>query len=479
MTKFGQNFIGGKRVAPLGTAIIEVRSPYNGELVGSVPAAGEADVDLAVRVARSAFDNGPWPRMTPAERQAVLSRFAELHASRAQEFAAFVTRENGSPIWFTHAVQQGIAPQNAAYLEVAARYPWEARQTGMPAGETVWRREPVGVVAAIIPWNAPHQSALVKLFPALLAGCTVILKLAPETALDGQFLGELLTEAGVPDGVVSILAADRDVSEYLVTHPGVDKIAFTGSSAAGKRIAALAGERLKRVSLELGGKSAAIVLPDADIAATVAMLRYAAFPNAGQSCAAQTRILVARTQHDALVDALVDNVAGMRIGDPADPETFIGPLVSARQHRRVAGYIALGIAEGAVVAAGGPGMPAGIDRGAFVRPTVFANVDNAMRIAREEIFGPVVCVIPYDDLSDAIRIANDSAYGLAGSVWTSNPEHGLEVARQIRTGTLFVNQAPPDFLAPFGGYKQSGIGREFGVEGIGHYVEHKAIRMGR
>jgi acyl-CoA reductase-like NAD-dependent aldehyde dehydrogenase len=479
MTQFKQNFIGGKRVDPLGSDVIEVHSPYDGKLIGSTPAAAKQDVDLAVSTARAAFDRGPWPRMTPAERAAILARFAERHAARAQEFAAFISSENGSPLWFTSAVQQGIAAQNGAYLETAARYPWEIRQDGLPAGETVWRQEPVGVVAAIIPWNAPHQSALVKLFPALLVGCTVILKLAPETALDGQFLGELFTEAGVPEGVVSVLAADRDVSEYLVAHPGVDKIAFTGSSATGKRIASLAGEGLKRVSLELGGKSAAIVLPDADIASTIGALRYAAFPNAGQSCGAQTRILVARAQHDLFVDALAADVAAMRIGDPGDPQTFMGPLVSERQRRRVADYIELGIAEGAIVAAGGPGMPAGIGGGAFVRPTVFAQADNAMRIAREEIFGPVVCVIPYDSIADAIRIANDSVYGLSGSVWTSDPEQGLCIARQIRTGTLFVNQAAPDFLSPFGGYKQSGIGREFGAEGIHAYVEHKAIRVGR
>jgi len=477
MIRFTQNFIGGRRVDPLGTEVIEVRSPYDGELVGIVPAAGKADVDLAVAEARRAFDTGPWPKMEPHERQAILKRFADLHASREAEFAALISRENGSPMWFAQVVQEGIAPQSAAYLNAAADYRWEERRAAFPHGESIWRREPLGVVAAIIPWNAPHQSALAKLFPALLAGCTVILKLAPETAIDGQFLGELFAQAGLPEGVLSILAAERDVSEYLVEHPGVDKIAFTGSTAAGKRIAALAGAQLKRLSLELGGKSAAILLPDADLATTAAPLRYSSFANSGQSCIAQTRILVHRPQHDRFVEMMKAIVEAMKVGDPADPETFIGPLVAERQQKRVTGYIESGIAEGARVAIGGLGMPPGLDTGAFVRPTLFANAHNDMRIAREEIFGPVVTVIPYVDEEEAVRIANDSPYGLGGSVWTADAERGLQVARRIRTGTFAVNGASRDLSAPFGGFKQSGIGREFGREGIGPYVELKTISL--
>lgn len=477
MTSFTQNFIGGERVAPHGTEFLEVRSPYDGTLVGTVPAASRADVDLAVAAARRAFDAGPWPRMAPQERQAILRRFAELHAAKVDDFARLISSENGSPIWFTTAVQHGVAVQNQAYLQAAASYPWEIRQAAMPHGETLWRREPLGVVAAIIPWNAPQQSALVKLFPALLAGCTAILKLAPETALDGQLLGEMFAEAGVPKGVVSILAADRDVSEYLVGHSGVDKIAFTGSTAAGKRIASLAGESLKRVSLELGGKSVAAILPDADMTTAIAAMPYGAFINNGQSCVAQTRLLVPADKHDQFVEGLVASVSALKIGDPGDPQSFITPLVSARQQARVLDYIALGIGEGATVAVGGTGMPEGIERGAFVKPTVFANVNNSMRIAREEIFGPVVCVIPYKDIDEAVAIANDSPYGLAGSVWTSDQENGLQFARRIRTGTMSVNGRGPDFLAPFGGYKQSGIGREFGAEGISHYIEHKSISL--
>ena len=474
---FSQNFIGGRRVDPLGDEFIEVRSPYDGSLVGAVPLATEADMDLAVSTARRAFDEGPWPRTPAAQRIGVIRRFAELYEVRAQEFGALVTAEMGAPSWFTAAIQTLIRDQGEAYLMAAEAYPWEVRRPSYPAGNGIWIREAVGVVAAIIPWNAPHQVALAKLFPALLAGCTVILKLAPETAIDGQYLGELFSEAGLPEGVLSILVAHREVSEYLVTHPGVDKIGFTGSTAAGSRIASLAGAHLKRVTLELGGKSAAIVLDDADISKTVEALRYRSFPNNGQVCVAQTRILVPRANHDALVDALADNVRRMTIGDPADPDTFLGPLVAERQRKRVSDYIEDGIESGADLAIGGTGLPEGINHGAFVKPTVFANVDNKSRIAQEEIFGPVVCVIPYDGVEEAIRLANDSPYGLSGSVWTQDDEKGLEIARRVRTGGLTINNASPDLLSPFGGFKRSGIGREFGPEAISHYIEHKTVAV--
>jgi aldehyde dehydrogenase (NAD+) len=474
---FTQNFVGGRRVDPIGRDVIEVRSPYDGNLVGTAPLAAREDIDLAVGIARNAFDEGPWPRMPVADRIAVIRRFTELYETRSREFAELVTAEMGAPSWFANAVQDLIRNQGQAYLIAAEQYPWEARKAGYPQGTSVWIREPVGVVAAIIPWNAPHQVALAKLFPALLAGCTVILKLAPETAIDGQYIGELFMEAGLPEGVLSILVAHRDVSEYLVTHPGVDKIGFTGSTAAGRRIASLAGEQLKRVSLELGGKSAAIILDDADIGPTVEALRYRSFPNNGQVCVAQTRILVSRHRHDAFVDALVDNVERMTIGDPAHPGTFLGPLVAERQRQRVSDYIKSGIESGARLASGGLGLPEGINHGAFVKPTVFANVDNKSRIAQEEIFGPVVCVIPYDSVDHAIHLANDSMYGLSGSVWTNDTEQGLAIARAIRTGGVTVNNAAPDLLSPFGGFKCSGIGREFGPEAINHYIEHKTVAI--
>ncbi|MGY3943614.1 aldehyde dehydrogenase [Aeromonas tecta] len=477
MLHITHHFIGGHRVAPQGSDLFEVRSPFDGALVGTVPAATPADIDLAVSAARQAFDTGPWPRLLPSERQTVLQKFSALHAANANEIATLISRENGTPISGALMLQQGIVPQNQAYLDAAASFPWEERRPAFIKGETIWRREPLGVVAAIIPWNAPQQSALVKLFPALLAGCSVVLKLAPETGLDGHLLGELFNEAGLPEGVLSILTAERETSEYLVRHPGVDKIAFTGSTGAGKRIASLAGESLKRVSLELGGKSAAIILPDVDIAATAAAIQHSAYMNNGQACIAHTRVLVPATMHDRFVDALAKVVNAIKVGDPSDPATMQGPLVAKRQQERVWGFIESGIAEGARLAAGGLGMPEGLTEGAFVSPTLFANVNNSMRIAQEEIFGPVVCVIPYQDLDDAISIANDSPYGLSGGVWTHDESKAIEIARQMRTGTVSINGQWPDFRAPFGGYKQSGIGREFGSEGIAMYVEHKVINL--
>jgi betaine-aldehyde dehydrogenase len=288
-------------------------------------------------------------------------------------------------------------------------------------------------------------------------------------------MAELLHEAGVPAGVVNIVAGGREVGQHLVAHPGIDKVAFTGSTAAGRAIGAVCGEQLKRVSLELGGKSAAIVLEDADLAATVEGLKFLSVMNSGQACVAQTRVLAPRSRYDEVVDALAAGIGGMTVGDPMDPATEIGPMVAQRQQERVQKYIALGQEEGARLVAGGVGMPDGLDRGWYVRPTVFADVDNRMRIAQEEIFGPVVSVIAYDGVEDAVRIANDSEYGLAGTVWTSDVESGLEVARGVRTGTYGINTYTMDFAAPFGGFKASGLGREFGPEGLAQYTETKSI----
>jgi betaine-aldehyde dehydrogenase len=302
-----------------------------------------------------------------------------------------------------------------------------------------------------------------------------VIKPSPETPLDAMKMAEILEESGIPKGVVSVIPAGREVGEHLVKHSGVDKIAFTGSTAAGRRIAAICGEQLKRCTLELGGKSAAIILDDADLAATVEGLKFASLMNNGQACVAQTRILASRDRYDEVVDAVGAMVGGLAVGDPHDPATEVGPLVAERQQERVEKYVALGQEEGAKVVVGGNGMPAGIEKGWYVKPTLFSNVDNSMRIAQEEIFGPVLAVIPYDDADDAVRIANDSDYGLAGSVWTSDIDTGLDVARRVRAGTYGVNQYTMDFVAPFGGFKGSGIGREFGREGIDAYVELKSI----
>jgi aldehyde dehydrogenase (NAD+) len=417
--------------------------------------------------------------MIPAERAGVIARFAALHRPLAEEFAALTTAENGSALWFTRMLQNLVNDRTDDFLRLAADHPWEEELVDSSTGlRTIVRREPIGVVAAIIPWNAPQQSALVKLIPALLAGNTAILKPSPETALDGVRLGELLAEAGLPDGVISVLPAGREVSEYLVGHPGVDKIAFTGSTVAGRAIAALATGQLKRVSLELGGKSAAIILEDADVQRVVEGIRYGSFANNGEACIALTRVLAPRSRYEEIVSALGELAGGLKVGDPSDPETFIGPMVREGQRDRVESYIRAGIEEGARLVVGGVGAPDGLESGFYVRPTVFADVDNSMRIAQEEIFGPVIVVIPYEDEAEAVRIANDSPYGLSGAVFTKDYDRGLEIARAVWTGGFSVNGAPRHWEAPFGGYKNSGFGREYGRHGMDEYVELKAIGTG-
>jgi betaine-aldehyde dehydrogenase len=469
-------FIGGEWVDPAGSDVIEVISPHTEEVVGRVPEGTTADIDRAVQAARTAFDEGEWPRLAPDERIAKVERFSELYAARMMDMAQVITTEMGSPISFSQ-LAQAPAPWMMlnTFIQVAKDLDWEEERTGMLGSPIVVRSEGVGVVGAIVPWNVPQFVTMSKLAPALLSGSTIVIKPSPETPLDAILMAELLEEAGIPKGVVSVIPAGREVGEHLVRHPGVDKIAFTGSTAAGRTIASICGEQLKRVSLELGGKSAAIVLDDADLAKTMEGLKFASLMNSGQACVAQTRILASRAKYDEVVTALAETVKGMTVGDPDDPATEIGPLVAERQQERVDKYIALGQEEGARVVVGGNGRPDGIDKGWYVQPTVFADVDNKMRIAQEEIFGPVLAVIPYDDVDDAVRIANDSEFGLAGSVWTADEAQGMDVARRVRTGTYGVNQYTMDFVAPFGGFKASGIGREFGREGLEHYLELKSI----
>jgi betaine-aldehyde dehydrogenase len=472
-------FIGGGWAAPATDATLRVVSPHSEQLVASVPEGTNADIDAAVAAARTAFDTGPWPRMTPAERIAVVEAFSMLYASRLDEMAEVITAEIGAPISFSK-LAQSPAPwmQIEAFLAIAREYPWESARPGALGPEVLVRREPLGVVAAIPPWNVPQFTTMSKMVPAILAGNTVVVKPAPESPLDCYLMAELLTEAGLPPGVVNVVAGDREVGAHLVAHPGVDKVAFTGSTAAGRKIAAVCGEQLKRVSLELGGKSAAVVLEDADLAAAVEGIRFVGLMNSGQACVATTRVLAPRSTYAEVVDALATAVSAMPVGDPMDPATEIGPMVAERQQERVEKYIALGQEEGARVVVGGNGRPSGLDTGWYVRPTVFADVDNRMRIAQEEIFGPVLSVIPYDDVEDAVRIANDSPYGLGGTVFTRDQAAGLDVARRIRTGTIGVNTYTMDFAAPFGGVKASGIGREFGPEGLGEYTELKSLYTG-
>lgn len=476
MRTFDELFIGGRFAASSGDAVIDVVSPHDGSPVGRSPHATPADVDRAVAQARRAFDEGPWPRLTPLERSAALRRLADLYLGRLEEMAQVVTAEMGCPIGFSRMAQAGAAWMLLdASRRLAESYPFEEERSGLMDTRTLVIREPVGVVAAIAPWNVPQITIMSKLAPALLAGCAVIVKPSPETPLDALLLARWLEEAGLPEGVVSVLPAGRETGEHLVRHPGVDKVAFTGSTAAGRRIAGICGERLARVSLELGGKSAAVVLDDADVEATVRGLRFASFMNSGQACAAQTRVLAPRARYDEVVEALAAMAAELRVGDPGCDDTEVGPMVSPRQQERVEGYISLGRSEGARLAIGG--TPPERDDGCYVTPTVFADVDNGMRIAREEIFGPVLVVIGYDDDAEAVRLANDSDYGLAGSVWTGDHERGVSVARRIRTGTIGVNKYAPDFGSPFGGFKASGIGREYGREGLEEFLEVKSLAL--
>ncbi|MBT2504929.1 aldehyde dehydrogenase [Streptomyces sp. ISL-98] len=476
LVEHGKLYIGGQLVDPLGTDVIEVISPHTEQVIGRVPHASRADVDRAVAAARTAFDDGPWPRMPLDERIAVVTRIKDAIAVRHEEIARSISSENGTP-YTASVMMQALAAMMVwdATITVARDFPYEVRRTGV-LGSILVRREPVGVVAAVVPWNVPQFTAAAKLAPALLAGCTAVLKVSPETPLDAYILAEIATEAGLPEGVLSIIPADREVSEYLVGHPGVDKVSFTGSVGAGKRVMEVASRNLTRVTLELGGKSAAVILPDADLATTVAGIAPFAWMINGQACVAQTRILAPRSRYDEFADAFASAAGALKVGDPLDPATEVGPLVARRQQQRSLDYIRIGQEEGAKILTGG-GRPAGMQQGWYVEPTLFGRVDNSMRIAREEIFGPVICLLPYDDEREAVRIANDSEYGLSGSVWTADVEHGIDIARRVRTGTYSVNTFSIDMLGPFGGYKNSGVGREFGPEGYSEYLEHKMIHL--
>ncbi|MEI7479650.1 MAG: aldehyde dehydrogenase [Actinomycetes bacterium] len=470
-------FIGGKWVTPQGTGRIEVINPTTEQVIASVPDGTEADLDLAVAAAREAFDHGPWPKMAPAERGAVLKKVADLIAAEMSEMAELITTEMGAPLLFSH-MGQVAAPMMVLnyYADLASTFKFDEVRTGVLGGDVLVAKEAVGVVGAITPWNVPLFLAVGKLAPALAAGCTVVLKPAPETPLDAFRLAELFEAAGLPEGVLSVVPAGREVAEYLVRHPQVDKISFTGSTIAGKKIGSLCGESLKRFTLELGGKSAAIICDDADLAVSIETLLPNALMNNGQACIAQTRILAPTSRYDEVVDALCTAISEKWVvGDPMQMETGVGPLLAARQRERVEGYIAKGREQGATVALGG-GRPAGFGTGYYVEPTVFTGVKNDMVIAQEEIFGPVLSVIAYDGDAEAVAIANDSDYGLCGSVWTGDNVRGLEIARQVRTGTYMVNSGMPfDFATPFGGFKNSGMGREFGPEGLEAFLEFKSI----
>jgi len=472
-----QVYIGGEWVASDATGTIDVVSAHSEEVIGRVPDATPADMDRAVAAARDAFDHGPWPRMTPTERAAGISRLSQAIQARAQDLADTISVQNGSPKQWSLMGQVFSATMVLdTYARIATEYTFEDERTGALGSPIRVRRAPVGVVAGIIPWNVPLFISAMKLGPAMSAGCPIVLKPSPETPLDGYLLADAVAEADLPPGVVNIVAAGRETGEHLVRHPGIDKVSFTGSTAVGRYIGSICGEQIKRCTLELGGKSAAIVLDDWVIDdASLGNLMMSGLMNNGQACGAQTRILVSDRRYDEVVEALGAAVGALKTGDPLADDTNIGPLVARRQQERVQGLLEAGKAAGATAVVGG-GVPADLPTGWYIEPTVFANVTNDMSIAREEIFGPVLSVLKYGDEAEAIAIANDSDYGLCGSVWTGDPGHGAEIATQVRTGVVAINSSLIlDFNAPFGGFKASGIGRELGPEGIEPYTEYQSI----
>jgi aldehyde dehydrogenase (NAD+) len=465
-------YIGGQWVAPSSDAKITVIDSDTEQIYFSVPEAQAADISRAVEAAREAFDSGPWPWLTHEERAGYLRAIGAELKKRTDDISQIWPRESG----VLHAVARGGGAGAErtfnGFAALASTFPFEepAKPSAGQFGLLV--REPVGVVGAIIPWNAPIGLISNKVAPALLAGCTVILKNSPEAPGEGYLLAEAAEAVGLPAGVINVVTADREVSELLVRDPRVDKITFTGSTAAGRRIASICGERIARCTLELGGKSAAVILDDIDIETAARTLSQAECFLSGQVCSSLTRIVVSRSRHDDLLEALVSTFSQVRVGDPFSQQSQMGPLAAERQRDRVEGYIAKGVAGGATLATGG-GRPKDLDRGWYVEPTVFGNVDNSSVIAQEEIFGPVLSVIPADDEDDAVRIANDTIYGLNASVFTSDVNRARQVAARLRSGTVGHNAMRTDFGVSFGGFKQSGIGREGIHEGLPHFLETK------
>ena len=470
-------FIDGEWTKPSTDRTLDVVFPHTEEVFMTFAEASEADMDKAVKAARHAFDEGPWLRKSAAERAVYLRKIAQTLRDRHAELAEAWTAQVGAPISFTTYASGQAATLFDYYADLIENYPIvdeRARDGGKPARVV---KEPVGVVAAITPWNAPLVLLCYKVAPALAAGCTIVVKPSPETPIDAHIIAECAAAAGLPPGVLNVLPAGREVGDYLIRHKGIDKVSFTGSTAAGKHIAGVCADRLARVSLELGGKSAAVVLEDADLEHTLKSLVPYSMPITGQVCFSLTRVLVPHSRKDEVMDAYVSAVRSLNVGDPLEKTTHLGPLTMQRQLDRVQGYIESGIAEGARLVTGGS-RPKHLNRGFYIEPTVFADVDNRMKIAQEEIFGPVVSFISYDDEDDAVRKANDTTYGLHGAVYTADPEHGYRMARRMQSGSITVNGMIVDPKMPFGGFKQSGLGREGGPEGLDLYLETKTIYFG-
>ncbi|WP_210339643.1 aldehyde dehydrogenase [Ensifer sp. ENS07] len=469
-------FIGGEWVEPKSTATIEVISPLTEKPIASVARASREDVDRAVSAARQAFDTGPWPRFALEERIAAILRLRAEIEKRTEAFAEVITGEMGSPISYSR-IGQARTPLSMLQeqCEIAARFPWTEWRSS-PTGSACVVRSAKGVVVSIVPWNMPLVAIVQKIGPALLSGCTVIVKPAPETPLSAMLLAECIREAQLPPGIFNLVPADREESEYLALHPDVDKVSFTGSTVAGRKLASACGERLRPITLELGGKSAAIFLDDADIAASVEALRVGSLRNSGQVCSLKTRILVSKKRESQVIEALAGLIDSMPIGDPFDANTQIGPMVSKRQMERVSNYIEQGLKEGRAIR-GGLGRPAELNHGWFVRPTLLASVHPNAVIAQEEVFGPVLALSTFETEDEAIAIANNSAFGLSGAVFSSNLEKAIAVAGRVKTGVVEINGRGIGHHSPFGGVKDSGLGREGGPEGFDPYVDIKSIGL--
>ncbi|GAA2203545.1 aldehyde dehydrogenase family protein [Sinomonas flava] len=486
-TRVDDMFIDGAYVPARGTGRNPVTDPATGEVWGEVPDGSAEDVDAAVAAARRAFDAGPWPRLSPSERAAYLTRIADEIEARAETLALTNTRENGSPITETRGAAANAAgifryfATLAEYLEREDVRPFPFA----PGQESVVRREPVGVCALIAPWNFPINLVVIKLAPALLAGCTVVIKPASPTPLSIRFIVDAVAAAGVPAGVVNLVTGSGRMGDVLVKHPGVDKVAFTGSTPVGRRIAAACGELLRPVTLELGGKSSAIVLPDADLDAMAKVLIRSSMRNTGQTCYISTRILAPASRYEEVVEMARSVIAAAPQGDPLDPSTVFGPSATKSQFETVMGYVESGLEEGARATAGGRAASfapeTGLEGGFFVEPTVFADVTPSMRVSREEIFGPVLTILKYDDsapgggVDEAVALANNTEFGLGGLVFSSDPEAALAVADRVDTGSIGINFFASNHSAPFGGRHDSGLGTEYGVEGLSAYLTYKSI----
>jgi acyl-CoA reductase-like NAD-dependent aldehyde dehydrogenase len=472
MKHYEQFYIGGQWVAPAGKGTIDVIDSGTEAVMGRIPEGVEADAEAAVAAARAAFD--AWAATPAVERGAYLQKIAQNLKARTDELAQMIAGEVGMPLKLARAIQVGGPVYNwNAYAKLAGEFQYEER-----VGNSLVVREPVGVVAAITPWNYPLNQITLKVAAALAAGCTVVLKPSEVAPLNAFVLAEAIHEAGLPAGVFNLVTGYGPVvGELLARHPAVDMVSFTGSTRAGKRVSEVASATVKRVALELGGKSASVILDDADFAAAVKGTVSACFLNSGQTCSAHTRMIVPQSRYEEARALAKEAVESYTVGDPRDEKVRLGPLASAVQQARVWQYIERGLADGAELVTGGSGLPEGVTKGFFVKPTVFGRVPRDAAIAQEEIFGPVLTILTAKDEDDAVAIANDSLYGLGGAVWAGSDERAMRVARRIKSGQIDINGGTWNMVAPFGGYKQSGHGRENGKYGLEEYLEYKSMQF--